>query len=109
MMNLSVCYFLHTYRETSVLTNELSEESDQFHFLRASCFTNLKGAVGLIMAKTSAMWISIPLDLSSRSFIPLPRFIRSRRPTPFLDPSLVLFPPCSDEAAHVECLFLAFH
>jgi hypothetical protein len=26
----------------------------------------------------------MPLDLSSRSFIPLPRFIRSRRPTPFL-------------------------
>ena len=33
--------------------------------------------------------------LSSRSFIPLPRLIRSRRPTPFLPPSLVLFPPCS--------------
>ncbi len=29
--------FLHTHRETSDLTNGLSEESDQFHFLRASC------------------------------------------------------------------------
>jgi hypothetical protein len=55
----------------------------------------LKGAVGLIMAKASAMRISIPLDLSSRPCIPLPRFIRSRRPTPLLAPSLVLFPPRS--------------
>jgi hypothetical protein len=26
--------FLHTHREDSVLTNEIPEESDQFHFLR---------------------------------------------------------------------------
>ena len=32
---------------------------------------------------------------NSQSFIPVPCFIRSRRPTPFLAPSLVLFPPCS--------------
>ena len=87
--------FLHAHREASVLTNELPEESDQFRFLRASCFAHLKGSVGLIMVKVSVIRISIPLDLSSRSFIPFPRFIRSRRPTPFLDPSLVLFPPCS--------------
>ena len=87
--------FLHTHREASALTNELSEESDQFRFLRASCFANLKGVVGLIMAKVSSMWISIPLDLSSRSCVPLPRFIRSRRPTPLLAPSRVLFPPRS--------------
>ena len=73
MTNLSVCYFLHDHREVSVLTNELPEESDQFLFLRASCFANLKGEVGLIMAKASAIRISIPLDLSSRSYIPLPR------------------------------------
>ena len=36
-----------------------------------------------------------PMDLSSRSLILLPRFIRARRPTPLLDPSLVLFPPSS--------------
>ena len=83
--------FFHDHRETSALTNELSEESGQFRFLRASCFANLKGTVGLIMTKASDMWISISLDLSSRSSIPFPRFIRSRRPTP----SLVLFPPCS--------------
>ncbi len=87
--------FLHDHRETSALTNELSEESDQFRFLCASCFANLKGAVGLIMAKASAMRISIPLDLSSRSCVPLPCFIRSCRPTPLLAPSLVLFPPRS--------------
>ena len=87
--------FLHAHREASALANELPEESDQFRFLRASCFANLKGAVGLIMAKASAMRISIPLDLSSRPCVPLPCFIRSCRPTPLLDPSLVLFPPCS--------------
>jgi hypothetical protein len=68
---------------------------NQFRFLRATCLTNLKGSVGLILAKVSVMRISIPLDLSSRSFIPLPCFIRSRRPIPHLSPSLVLFPPCS--------------
>ena len=87
--------FLHAHREASALANELPEESDQFRFLRASCFANLKGTVGLIMSKASVMRISIPLDLSSRSSIPLPRFIRSRRPTPLLAPSLVLFPLCS--------------
>ena len=100
--------FLHAHREASALANELPEESDQFRFLGASCFANLKGAVGLIMAKASAMRISIPLDLSSRPSISLPRFIRSRRPTPLLAPSLVLFPPCSAQAAHAECIFLAF-
>jgi hypothetical protein len=88
--------FLHDHREESVLDNELPEESDKFRFLRVSCFANLKGTVGdLIMTKALTMWISIPLDLSSRSFIPFPRFIRSRRPTPLLAPSLVLFPPRS--------------
>ena len=77
------------------MDNELPGESDKFRFLHVSCFANLKGAVGLIMAKASDMRISIPLDLVSRSFIPLPCFIRSRRPTPLLDPSLVLFPPGS--------------
>ena len=86
--------FLHTHREVSALSNELPEESDQFRFLRTSCFTNLKGAVGLIMTKGSAMRISIPLDLSSRSCVPLPCFIRSNRP-PLLAPSLVLLPPRS--------------
>ena len=87
--------FLHAHREASSLTNEFPEESDQFRFLHDSCFVNLKGVVGLIMAKSSAMRISMPLGLSSQSCVPLPRFIRSRRPTPLLAPSLVLFPPRS--------------
>ena len=87
--------FLHAHREASALANELPEESDQFRFLRAACLANLKGSLGLILAKASAMRISIPLDLSSRPFIPLPRFIRSRRSTPLLAPSLVFRPRCS--------------
>ncbi len=36
--------FLHAHREASALVNELSEESDQFRFLRATCLANLKGS-----------------------------------------------------------------
>jgi hypothetical protein len=84
--------FLHDHREASTLANEIQEESEQFRFLRAACFANIKGSVGLILAKASTMRISIPLDLSSRPFIPLPCFIRSRRVTPLLAPSLVFSP-----------------
>ncbi len=41
--------FLHAHREVSILTGELPEES---------------------VAKTSAMRVTIPIDLSTRSFIP---------------------------------------
>jgi hypothetical protein len=37
--------FLHVYRETSILSGELPEESEQFRFLRASRLANLKGSV----------------------------------------------------------------
>jgi hypothetical protein len=84
--------FLYAHCEASALANEIPEESEQFRFLRAACFDNIKGSVGLIWAKASAMRISIPLDLSSRSFIPLPCFMRSRRVTPLLAPSLVFSP-----------------
>jgi hypothetical protein len=63
--------FLYAHREVSVLVNEIPEESEQFRFLRAACFANIKGSVGLILTKASVIRISIPLDLSSRSFIPL--------------------------------------
>ena len=86
---------LDAHRDASALANEFPEQSDLFRFLRASCFTNLNGVVGLIMTETSDMRISIPLDLSSQCLIPIPRFIRSRRPTPFLAPSIVLFHPRS--------------
>jgi hypothetical protein len=95
--DFSLLLFFHTHREASVLVNELSEESGQFGFLRTACLSNLKGSVGLILTKTSTMRISIPLDLSSRTFIPLPCFIRSRRPTPLLAPYLVFFPPRSTQ------------
>ncbi len=88
--------FLCVHRESSTLDNEIPEESDQFLFLRADCYANIKGSVWLILTKTSDMKISIPLDLSSRSFIPLSRFIRRRLPLPLLVPSLVFTPRCSD-------------
>ena len=40
--------FLHADREASALANEIPEESEQFRFLRAACFANIKGSVGLI-------------------------------------------------------------
>ncbi len=85
-------HFLYAHHEASALANDIPEESGHFRFLRAACLTNIKGSVGFILAKASAMRISMPLDLSSRTFIPLPRFIRSRRPTTLLAPSLVFSP-----------------
>jgi hypothetical protein len=61
---------------------------NRFRFLR------LKGSVGLILTKTSTVRISIPLDLSSRSFIPCHCCVSSVLVSPpLLTPSLVLFPP----------------
>jgi hypothetical protein len=84
--------FVHLHHETSTLVNEIPEESGQCRFLRAASYANIKGSVGLILAKTSVMRISIPLDLSSSPFIPLTRFICRRRPLPLLVPSLVFTP-----------------
>jgi hypothetical protein len=86
--------FLHAHREASALSNDIPE-SGHFRFLRAACLDKIKGSVGLILAKASAMRISIPLDLSSRPFIPPPRLFRSRRSTTLLTPSLVFSPLCS--------------
>jgi hypothetical protein len=83
---------LHAHREASTLAGELPEESEHFRFLRASRLAHLKGSVGLILDKASAMWVTIPIDLSTRSFIPLPRFFNSRRVPPLLNQSLVLIP-----------------
>ncbi len=69
----------------------IPEESGHFRFLHSACLVNINVSVGLILAKASAIRISIPLDLSSRPFIPPPRFLRSRRPTTLLTPSLVFF------------------
>ena len=81
--------FLHAHRETSILAGELPEESEQFRFLRASRLVNLKDSVGLILVKIR---VTIPIDLSMWSFIPLPRFLNSRRVPPLLNQSLVLIP-----------------
>jgi hypothetical protein len=97
--------FLYTKRESSTLVNEIPEESDQFRFFCAVCYANIKGSVGLILAKTSDMRISIPIDLSSRPFIPLPGFIRSRRPLPLLAPSLVFISRCSGKL-HMRGFYL---
>ncbi len=51
--------FLYAHREASALANELPEVSDQFHFLRVACLSNLKGSMGLILAKASSMRISV--------------------------------------------------
>ncbi len=65
---------------------------EQFRFFRASHLGNLKDSVGLILMKVSTMWVTIPIDLSTRSFIPLPHFFNSRRVPPLLNQSLVLIP-----------------
>jgi hypothetical protein len=41
--------FLHHW-EASALSNEIPEESEQFRFLRAACYSNIKGSVGLIFS-----------------------------------------------------------
>ena len=68
-------FFLHANREADTLDGELQEESDQF--IRATCLGNLKGDLGL-MLETVTMRITTPLDLSTKPFIPLPRFIHTR-------------------------------
>jgi hypothetical protein len=84
--------FLHEHHEASILTGELPEESEQFRFLPGSRLSNLKDSVGLILVKVSVMRVTIPIDLSTRPLIPLPRFLNSRRVPPLLNQSLVLIP-----------------
>ena len=87
----------------------LSEESDRFRFRCTTCLTNLQGSVVLILVKTSVMRVTIPLNFSTSSFIPLPRFIHSR-PTPsLLTPSLVLFPQHSAQVTHDVRSFCKLH
>jgi hypothetical protein len=74
------------------LAGELPEESEQFRFFRAPRLANLKGSVGFMSPKTSTIRVALPIDLSTLSFIPLPRFFNSRRSPPLLNPSLLFFP-----------------
>jgi hypothetical protein len=85
--------FFHTHRETSILDGEQPEESEQFRFFRPSYLANLKVSVGLTLAKSSAMLVTIPIDLSTRSFTGTSTsFFNSRRVSPLLNQSLVLIP-----------------
>jgi hypothetical protein len=84
--------FLHAHRKASILAGELPEESEQFRFLRASRLSNLQVSVGLIPVKSSGTRVTIPIDLSTSPFIPLPRFLNSRRVSPLLNQSLILIP-----------------
>jgi len=71
MMTFFVFYFwILTVNWASAVVNDIPEESVHFRFLRAACLANIKGSVGLILAKASVMRISMQLDLSSRPFIP---------------------------------------
>jgi len=62
--------FLHANREASALAGEVPEESAQFRFIRAACLADLGGSLGLMLPKTAAMRLTIPLDLSTKRFIP---------------------------------------
>ena len=87
------CFSYTRRRETSILTGELPEESEKLRFFRASRLGNLKDSVGLILdLKASAMWVAIPIDLSTQPFITLPRFFNSRQVPALLNQSLVLIP-----------------
>ena len=72
-------------------------ESDRCRFLNTVTVVKLKGSVGLILLKDSVMRVTIPLDLSTQSFIPLPRIFHSRRAPPLLTSFLVLFPQHSSK------------
>jgi hypothetical protein len=85
-------FFFHVYREGSIFAGELPEESEKFRFFRSSRLTNLKGSVGLILAKDSAIRVTIPIDLSTWSFMHVPLFLNSRRLSPLVNQSLVLIP-----------------
>ena len=50
--------------------------------------SDFQDSVGSILAKTSTMRVTIPIDLSTRSFITLPRFFNSRRVPPLLNQSI---------------------
>ena len=70
-------FFLHAHREASISEN----------YLR-----NLNSFVFCERHTASGMRVTIPIDLSTWPFIPLPRCFNSRRVPPLVNQSLVLFP-----------------
>ena len=89
MRTLHGC-FSYTHIEKLVFWRE--NYLRKFRFLQATHLANLKGSVGLILGKASVIRFTIPIDLSTWSFIPLPRSFNSRRVPPLLNQSLVLIP-----------------
>jgi hypothetical protein len=89
--DFTLLIFLHEHREASILAGELPEESEQFRFLRVSRLADLKGSVGLILAKASAMWVTMGIVTHIAE-----AFLNSRRVSPLLNQSLVLIPQQSD-------------
>ena len=88
-----------------------SSETLGIRFHRASCLQtkgfcwfDLGENIGHGDFYTSRSFISV--FYTSTHTTQVPRFIRSQCSTTFLTSSLVLFPPCSVQAAHVGCLFL---
>ena len=58
--------------------------------------THIKGSVGLTLANASVIRVAIPLDLSTRFFIPPPCFPCCCRPSP---PLLLVLIPASQRSA----------
>ncbi len=85
-------FFLNAHCEASILAEELPEEPEQFRLWRSAHLANRKVSVGLNLGTSSVLRITIPVDLSTRSFIPQPHFFNSRRVPPLHNQSLVLFP-----------------
>jgi hypothetical protein len=62
--------FLHTHREASALSNEIPEESEQFRFLRTTCFANIKGFLYRLICHLDLLYhyrVSCGLDVSHHS------------------------------------------
>ena len=101
MMISSICFpWMLTVRLVVWPENYLRTGLWAVSFLASCTLGELKGSVGLILANASAMRVTVPIELSTRSFIPLPCFFNSRRAPPLLTPSPVLFPQQSAWAAH---------
>ena len=63
-----------------------------FSFCALLTWLTLRTLWAWFLPKASAMRVTIPLDISTRPFMPLPLFFRSCRVHPLLTPFLVLFP-----------------
>jgi hypothetical protein len=83
-----IMYTLSSYRQTTVLTGELREESDHFRFFHSTWLANLKWSVDLTLPKTS---VNEDFHSPQSSYLHgssfLPHFIRTRR-----SPLLLLIP-----------------